>query len=95
MATEKNTQWLGLISNADPHDIPAGGAVIQENFACLTPGRLTGRKGLRSVMFSNADGEVNAPTDPVIAIGSMETPLGQMVVMLLEDGTVRYGRRPL
>ncbi len=91
----KMTQWPGLISNADPHDLPPGGGVIQENFSCVTPGKLTGRKGLRAAMFSNADGTEATPTDPVIAMHVMSTPLGEVAVMLADDGKVRIGRRPV
>ncbi len=91
----KMTQWPGLISNADTHDLPPGGAVIQENFGCVTPGKLTGRKGLRAAMFSNAHTDEAAPTTGVIALHVMSTPLGEVVVMLAEDGKVRIGRRPV
>ncbi len=91
----KARQWPGLISNADPHDLPPGGATVQENFASRVPGRLTGRKGIRPVMFENADSAISKPTDEVLAIDSMSLLVGPTIVMLLADGTVRYGRRPM
>ena len=42
-----NVRWPGLITNADPHDLPPGGAVIQENLQSLAPGKLTVRKGFQ------------------------------------------------
>ena len=51
----KATQWPGLITNADPHDLPPGAAVVQENFSSRVPGKLVGRKGIRPVMFTTAD----------------------------------------
>ncbi len=87
--------WPGLISNADPHDLPPGGAVVQENFTSRVAGKLTGRKGIRAAMFSNADTEISPATDRVMAMDTLQAPAGQTVVMLLDDGTVRIGRRPI
>lgn len=91
----KATKWPGLISNADPHDLPPGGATVQQNFTCLVPGKLTGRKGLRLLMFGNVDSQVATPTDDVLEVFAMTNAIGQTVLMLLEDGTVRYGRKPV
>jgi hypothetical protein len=91
----KATKWPGLISNADPHDLPPGAATVQENFTCVVPGKLTGRKGLRMVSFTNMDPAVSEPTTAVLEVFAMHNATGQTVLMLLADGTVRYGRSPI
>jgi hypothetical protein len=43
--------FVGLIDNVDPRDIPPGAADDQVNAACLVMGELTVRAGYREVLF--------------------------------------------
>jgi hypothetical protein len=87
--------WPGLATNADPHDIPPGAAVVQENAQCISPGKLTPRKGMRPVIFENVDSGTPADTADVIALSSFNTPQGSYVIFLNADGDVKWGKRPL
>lgn len=37
--------FTGLVSNADPYDIPFGATTVQDNLQCLVPGQIQVRKG--------------------------------------------------
>lgn len=87
----KITQWLGRLSNADPHDIPPGGAQLQNNWQCLVPGVLSGRAGMRAVTFSNS---TTASTNEIIGQYTFHTPRADFVVYQLSDGTVKAGSSP-
>lgn len=43
--------WRGLMSNVDPHDLPAGATIEQTNVTNIKPGLLAVREGLREVSF--------------------------------------------
>lgn len=47
------TEFKGLVTNANPHNIPQGGAVKQTNLTILRQGELEVRAGLREVRFDN------------------------------------------
>lgn len=46
------TEWLGLVTDADPHDLPPGAAQVQTNLVCLAAGKLRPRRGVRRHTFS-------------------------------------------
>jgi hypothetical protein len=48
-------EFVGMASNVDPHDIPAGAAQIQVNMNIVTQGLLRLRGGLREVAFEEED----------------------------------------
>lgn len=39
-------EWVGVVCNADPHDLPAGAAINAMNVASTRPGELRTRGGL-------------------------------------------------
>lgn len=43
----------GLVTNVDPRDLAAGAAEEQVNIACVEPGEITTRRGLREVQFES------------------------------------------
>lgn len=45
------TRWPGLQTNANPHQIPPGAAVVQVNVQQLKDSQLSVRPGLRAVNF--------------------------------------------
>ncbi len=77
-------QFQGRISNADPADIPLGAAVDQENFDCLIPGRLTGRKGKRLLTFAAASGATSSAT--VRSMIRFQGPINDQIVYANSSG---------
>jgi hypothetical protein len=49
-------KWVGLVTNASPYAVPAGGAVTQSNLQVLTPSRLTPRPGQVAVVWASSSG---------------------------------------
>jgi hypothetical protein len=47
--------FAGLVTNADPRDIPPGAAQEQVNICCISPGELQVRLGYREVVFDQED----------------------------------------
>lgn len=45
--------WAGLVSNADPNDIPDGALQDCQNVVVVRAGELSVRKGFRPVTFEN------------------------------------------
>ena len=43
--------FKGLMSNADRHDLPPGGAVKQVNVQTITEGELVTRGGIKKIRF--------------------------------------------
>lgn len=43
------TDFTGMVSNKDPHDLQPGEATVQVNCLCLRPGELAIRGGLRDM----------------------------------------------
>jgi len=82
-------KWLGRMSNADPHDIPEGGAQIQNNLQCLREGVLSVRGGVQS--SSNfTDGSPG--TDSLISIYGYVRPEGNGVLCVESDGRLSFRR---
>lgn len=52
-AIRQNNDFRGQVSNMDPTDVPAGGAIKQVNVTCQIPGELAVRGGYRKVTFEN------------------------------------------
>lgn len=88
MSTPK---WLGQISNADPADLPPGAMQSQYNFECIVPGRLTGRKGKRPVVFDNA---ISDTAYTAIAMARFKAGHGDFVVYEDSNGNLKIGRNP-
>lgn len=84
-------KWFGRISNADPSDLPVGAMQSQDNFECLIPGRLTGRRGKRPVVFDNA---ISDTTNTIIAMARFKTGHADWIVYEDSAGNVKIGRNP-
>jgi hypothetical protein len=83
------SQWRGLVSNADAHDIPSGAAQELSNMIVRAPGTLEVRKGNRPVTFGNA---IAATSNTIIAMVSYHGQLGDHVVYEDSAGNVKIGR---
>lgn len=46
--------FLGLMTRLDPYNEPPGGARVQINLTCVTPGDLRLRAGMREVTFEDS-----------------------------------------
>jgi len=86
-------RWPGLISDADPHDLPDGGGVVQENLMSLQPGKLSGRAGMRPAMYMNS-GSGSAETGDILCVATFSSPVGETIMLLSDNGVVSYGRQP-
>lgn len=84
-------EFRGLVTNADPHDLPAGAAQAQTNLQCLVPGKLTVRGGLVPVAYANA---TSATASNMISMFGTHRPGGEWVLYQLADGTLHAGRSP-
>lgn len=85
------THWPGRLSNADPHDLPVGGAQVQTNWQSLVPGVLSGRGGMRALSFANT---TTASTNEVISQYTLHTAKTDFIVYQLSDGTLKAGSSP-
>lgn len=50
---EVQTDFAGMVSNVDRHDLPGGAAAVQVNITCVKEAQLTARSGFRVVTFEN------------------------------------------
>lgn len=92
--------WKGLFTGGDPHDLPEGAAVAQDNAECRRPGMLDVRGGSREVWFENLAARGQAPADitglpDLLAIASFNRPEGLLLLTLDDEGNVRAGRCPV
>lgn len=83
--------FLGLNTNADPHDIKAGQSVEQVNCGGPIVGKLRTRPGLRFVTFSDGNGSTGA--DPQVAY-PYQSPFGTFIVYQLSNGHIYFGASP-
>jgi hypothetical protein len=93
-------QFVGRISNADPHDIPPGGFVELDNLTCIVPGQLTGRNGCRELLIDNrreySEDPPVAPYDNVQGLASYFLQRGEANWILWQrsDGSIHAGKHP-
>ena len=79
----------GLMTNADPHDVPPGAAQVQTNFQSLIPGQLTVRKGVQP----STDFTPSSPsTNDLIAIAGYVRPEGNVVLIQDNAGNLKAFR---
>jgi hypothetical protein len=52
--TVQISDFPGLITNVDHHDLPDGAADIQTNVVCQSVGQIVTRKGYREVSFESS-----------------------------------------
>lgn len=83
--------FQGRISNADPHDIPPGAFVEQDNLTCLIPGQLTVRKGSRELTIGN-----RSDYDAYQGLATYFLQRGESNWFLWQrsDGTIQAGQNP-
>jgi hypothetical protein len=70
-------KWAGLATNASPYSLPPGAAVTQVNLQILSPGHLTGRKGLAAVSFASHSGSTHPVRSAVRYPGASESVVYQ------------------
>ncbi len=85
--------WPGLITNADPHDLPPGAAVVQNNDFSHREGELRVRKGLGVVEFDDP-GSGSVVDSQVLCIAAMNHPHAAYIVYLNANGQVRIAKNP-
>lgn len=82
-------EFRGLVTNADPHDLPPGAAQVMDNITTLVPGQLTVRKGHAETTFAN---EIADVASNVIAMQYFPTSLADFTVYVTASGLVKAGR---
>lgn len=83
--------FAGLVSNANPHAIPANAAQSQTNIGAFSGGMLEGRRGMTTTAFANA---ISAVASNVVACTAFNRAEGRYCVYLLADGKLKIGRDP-
>lgn len=86
----KIREFKGLVTNADPRDLPPGAAVTMDNITTLVPGALTVRKGHAETTFAN---EISDVSSNIIAMQYFPTSLDDFIVYTTASGLVKAGRR--
>jgi hypothetical protein len=70
--------WAGLVTNADPHGLPASASPESFNAVSIVPGELRPRGGVSLVRFGSAHrASVGTPTTYVIGAGASASFLGR------------------
>jgi hypothetical protein len=85
--------WPGLMTNADPHDLPAGAAVVQINCYARRPGELSVRRGHRIVEFDDP-GNGSVVDSQIISLAAVGQPQADYIVFLNTLGQVRIAKNP-
>ena len=86
------TQFQGRFSHSDPHDIPPGAMIEQDNLTCITPGQLTPRKCLSKVDFSNESAQVAGQDG--IACYHYQRPEATWLIVQADHGKVLAFKSP-
>lgn len=81
------------MTNADPHDLPPGAAVSQDNCFSRRAGELSVRRGLHVVEFDDLTG-ASVQDSQLICIQAVNQPHASFVVYLNALGNVRIGKNP-
>jgi len=92
--------WKGLLTDGDPHNLPEGAAVVQDNAACRRAGILDVRGGSREVWFENLTARGAPPADitslpDLLHIASFNRPEGLLLLTFDDEGNVAAGRCPV
>ena len=92
---DASNEWPGLMTDADPHDIP--GSRVQDNCQSMSPGSLTARGGIREAYFVNSAARGAAVSDittlpNILAVGLLRRPEGDYCVFLDSSGNLMAGR---
>jgi len=89
----KLRRFTGLVTNADPHDLEAGAATVQENCLARKAGSLSIRRGVRPVLFDQTG--VSQRTGDVVALGTFRRGANYYVIYQDAGGYIRYGKNPI
>lgn len=76
------SQWAGLATNASPYGLPPGATVEQVNLQCLSPGKLTVRRGIASDPMNGGS--------PIVQIFLHYNRNVATVIYQRADGTVAF-----
>lgn len=76
------SQWAGLATNASPYGLPPGATVEQVNLQCLSPGKLTVRRGIVSDPMNGGS--------PIVQIFLHYNRNVATVIYQRADGTVAF-----
>lgn len=82
--------WKGMVSAADPHDLPADALQVLENMQVLNRGELLGRAGYRRLGFLTGDTSNPSPS-PVASMVNFQTPLNEFCVYQTDSGQIKAG----
>ena len=82
--------WPGLVTNADPHDLPAGAAVAQNNCFARRAGELSVRRGLSVLSFDSG----TVVDSQLISVAAFNEPHAVYIVYLNALGQVRIAKNP-
>ena len=77
-------EWKGLVSNADPHDIPPGAMQSQENCYSRYPGQMNVRLGMKLESDLSDSG-----TEEIITTFTYEHPQGDFLVTVDTAGDIK------
>lgn len=80
--------WKGMISAADPHDLPPDALQVLENMQILNRGELLGRAGYRRLGFLTGDTSNPSPS-PVASMVNFQHPQGQYLVFQTDSGQIK------
>jgi hypothetical protein len=84
-------KFPGLFTNLDPHDVPAGGAVVQENCLSRKVGCLQVRHGIRNLETTGT----STVTADITAIFPVHSAAATGVVFMDSAGNVYVGTNPI
>lgn len=82
--------WKGMISAADPHDLPADALQLLDNMQVLERGKLLGRSGYQRLALLTGDSSNPSPS-PVVSMYNFQTPLNQFLVYQTNAGQIKAG----
>lgn len=80
--------WRGRMSNADPHDLPPGAMVLQDNAISIAPGELRSRMGTRVFTFGADETVQNADVIAVCTYLVVHTG-NEHILYELSNGEIR------
>lgn len=86
---KKKIPFTGQASAVNPHVAPI---VAQDNLTNVRPGQLTGRGGMRAVVFEDSQGAASAYQ--ILSMFTFTTPLSDFVIYLDSNGELQAGRSP-
>lgn len=89
LSGQQLTKFHGLISDADPSDIPPGAFAESDNWEPRVNGRLAVRKGFVKVDFTNETGAPGSAN--IIALHRHHFGVSDTYLYQLDDGSIHVG----